>query len=79
MDFDDYKYIMVAVYRCPKEYIDAKSHDEMVKEFEMDDYEPSEGEEGDDLMALDKEEEHRAPVDPESEEEKKEPIPGHLR
>ena len=74
MDFDDYKYIMVAAYRCPKEYIDEKSHDEMVKEFGMDDYEPSDCEEGDDLMELEKEGENGASGEPDSEEEKGEPI-----
>ncbi|CAE7540315.1 RE1 [Symbiodinium sp. CCMP2592] len=71
MDFDDYKYIMVAAYRCPKEYIDAKSHDEMVKEFEMDEYEPSEGEE-DDLMEPIMGD--GAPVDVETDDDKKEPM-----
>ena len=47
MDFDDYKYIMVAAYKCPKEYLDAKSLEEVQKEFSMDEYEPSELEEDD--------------------------------
>ncbi|OLP98027.1 Retrovirus-related Pol polyprotein from transposon TNT 1-94 [Symbiodinium microadriaticum] len=47
MDFDDYKYIMVAAYRCPKEYLDAKALKELEKEFSMEEYEPSEPE-GDD-------------------------------
>ena len=40
----------------------------------MDDYEPSECEEGDDLMELEKEGENGAPGEPDSEEEKGEPI-----
>eukprot|EP00439_Symbiodinium_sp_Y106_P055092 s3928_g7.t1 len=74
MDFDDCKYIMVAAYRCPEEYVDTKSHEEMVKEFEMDDYEPSEGEDGDDLMVVDKEDGDAVHVEPETDEEKGEPM-----
>ncbi|CAE7301732.1 RE1 [Symbiodinium sp. CCMP2592] len=44
MDFDDYKYIMVAAYKCPKEYLDAKTLEAMEKEFSVDEYEPSDGE-----------------------------------
>ena len=40
MDFDDYKYLMVAAYRCPKEYLDEKAHAEMVKELGMEEYVP---------------------------------------
>ncbi|CAE7708795.1 unnamed protein product [Symbiodinium sp. CCMP2592] len=44
MDFDDYKYIMVAAYKCPKEYMDAKALEAVEKEFSMDEYEPSDAE-----------------------------------
>ena len=44
MDFDDYKYIMVAAYKCPKEYLDSKAFEAVAKEFSMDEYEPSDDE-----------------------------------
>ena len=44
MDFDDYKYIMVAAYRCPEEYLDERALKELQKEFSMEEYVPSEGE-----------------------------------
>ena len=52
MDFDDYKYIMVAAYRCPKEYLSAMGLTELEREL----YVPSEDEalpEGEDPLALD--------------------------
>ena len=44
MDFDDYKYIMVAAYKCPKEYLSARALEEVKKEFSMEEYEPSDAE-----------------------------------
>ena len=41
MDLDDYKYITVAAYKCPKEYMDNKAFESVAKEFSMDEYEPS--------------------------------------
>ena len=55
MDFDDYKYIMVAAYRCPKEYLSVMGLTELEREL----YVPSEDEalpEGEDPLALDDEE-----------------------
>ena len=44
MDCDDYKYIMVAAYKCPKEYLSARALEEVKKEFSMEEYEPSDAE-----------------------------------
>eukprot|EP00439_Symbiodinium_sp_Y106_P083449 s24_g23.t1 len=41
IDLDDYKYITVAAYKCPKEYMDNKAFESVAKEFSMDEYEPS--------------------------------------
>ena len=37
MEHDDYKYIMVAAYRCPKENLSAKAIDEMDRDFYVPD------------------------------------------
>ena len=53
MEHDDYKYIMVAAYRCPKEYMSAKALSELEREL----YVPDEPEDqaGDDPMAMEPE------------------------
>ncbi|CAE7830743.1 TY5A [Symbiodinium sp. CCMP2592] len=51
MDFDDYKYIMVAAYRCPRQYLSSMALTELEREL----YVPSEDEEvpeGEDLLVL---------------------------
>ena len=45
LDFNDYKYIMVAAYRCPKEYLETKNYEELAEEFAMDEYVPWDEEE----------------------------------
>ena len=75
MDHDDYKYIMVAAYRCPKEYMNEKA----LQELDMDLYVPDDpaGSEGDDPMEVVGECLRGGdPSDPESEEEavEKEPL-----
>ena len=47
MDRDDYKYVMVAAYRCPREYLSAMSIPEVDREM----YVPSEEEDDDALFA----------------------------
>ena len=73
MECDDYKYIMVAAYKCPKEYMDAKAHDEVVKELGLHEYELSEAEGEDELIEADVEENKSDPEELE-EEDKKEPL-----
>ena len=46
MENDDYKYIMVAAYRCPKEYLSEKALADLDKDLYVPD-EPTEDEEGD--------------------------------
>ena len=75
MDHDDYKYIMVAAYRCPKEYMNEKA----LQELDMDLYVPDDltDREGDDPMEVVGESLHGGdPTDPESEEDavEKEPM-----
>ncbi|OLP85824.1 hypothetical protein AK812_SmicGene33144 [Symbiodinium microadriaticum] len=53
MDHDDYKYLMVAAYRCPKEYMSSKAISELNAEVYVPD-EPDEEE--NDPLALDEEE-----------------------
>ena len=69
MEHDDYKYIMVAAYRCPKEYMSAKALSELEREL----YVPDEPEDqaGDDPMAMEPELVGKEPPS-EEEEEKKE-------
>ena len=50
MEHEDYKYIMVAAYRCPKEYMSAKAIEEMDRDFYVPD-EPGESE-GDDPIEV---------------------------
>ncbi|CAE7230836.1 RE1 [Symbiodinium sp. CCMP2592] len=68
MDHEDYKYLMVAAYRCPKEYLNEKALAYLDSEL----YVPDEPEEcgGDDPMALSEEEVEK---EAESEEERGEP------
>ena len=67
MEFDDYKYVMVAAYRCPREYKGAAS----ISEDDRDLYVPSDSEDGEDdpleMDPVDAEEEK--PMDEESEGE----------
>ncbi|CAE7753847.1 RE1 [Symbiodinium sp. CCMP2592] len=63
MDFDDYKYIMVAAYRCPRQYLSSMALTELEREL----YVPSEDEEvpeGEDPLVLGEDDEK----DPEAEE-----------
>ncbi|CAE7357873.1 unnamed protein product, partial [Symbiodinium sp. CCMP2456] len=64
LDRDDYKYIMVAAYRCPKQYLCAMG----MSDYEKEMYVPEEEEE-DDLMALEPGKEPLSSDDPEEVEE----------
>ena len=79
MEHEDYKYVMVAAYRCPKEYLSAKAIDEMDRDFYVPD-EPDDVE-GDNPMEVlaegpgkeplathekDEEEDTREPMGPEA-------------
>ncbi|CAE7797213.1 RE1 [Symbiodinium sp. CCMP2592] len=61
MDHEDYKYILVAAYRCPKSYLSEKA----AKELDAELYVPDEPE---DLLddAMEEEEDHKGHSDPEA-------------
>ena len=77
MECDDYKYMLVAAYRCPKDYMSMKALTEEEREL----YVPDEGDEpeGDlkDPFLLDEEEgqDPKEPVEPTTEEEANSLVP----
>ena len=64
MDRDDYKYVMVAAYRCPREYMSAMSIPEVDREL----YVPSDEEEDDELFVAEDKEIDSSPSGEESDE-----------
>ena len=74
MEFDDYKYIMVAAYRCPKEYLNEKALMDLDKDLYVPD-EPTEAE-GDDPMELQPDPRAKdLPMEVDDSEEEKERVP----
>ena len=68
-EFDDYKYVMVAAYRCPRDYMNASS----IPEYDREIYVPDEPEDlEDDVMETEMDEDHKELTTEEEESDKEE-------
>ncbi|CAE7422957.1 GIP [Symbiodinium sp. CCMP2592] len=74
MEHEDYKYIMVAAYRCPREYMSAKAIEELDKEFYVPD-DPLEFDGEDPMEVLHDRGNAQRSSDSEKDEEEEESLP----